>query len=398
MLYKYIFDPINTNDFVHNAIMDLKCDHCEKEFNTNAGLYTHKQRFHKTPSVVLVKHNHSATSKRKRADDTSNDYSGYRMKKLKNKHHTDDEGDEGLEIVDEYNDSDDAEHDADMEIIDEYDNEEDGSANILSDEDSEVNLPLPPATLNPSRAKLNYEALYIKCVRNYKKMKRKFENRRRLLVSKHKADLKKHFDELITKRDEEIADIKERFKKQIINLEQTKNIELADRIKGIQSQNQTVIEEINTEHASKLTDLENECKERIRVLQDHIMDLQREDGEFTSLSKAIFSCTTIEEISEIQRLIKNHQLDVVVQKHLKTLQNLFLSLSYGIIPLCDSQRVAITDSQRGLVEKVQSSSSVTAKRVLKESRNEVINLFTIINDSLKLVRNSYNRYGNLDRS
>ena len=59
------------------------------------------------------------------------------------------------------------------------------------------------------------------------------------------------------------------------------------------------------------------------------------------------------------------------------------------------QRQMVTPKQRKLVEKIQSSSSTTAKRYLKEGREEVINLFTIINDSLKLIRNTFNRYGTL---
>ena len=413
--------------------MDLQCDHCQKEFNTNAGLYTHKQRFHQTPRIVLVKHNRSATPKFKRTDaiddynskkrkkknhpddehdegfqiiDEYNDVDDakptrkrsadatddYHSKKRKKKHRSDDERDEELEIIDEYNDSDDAEHDQDMEIVDEYDIDED---NNLTDDEG-ISPPPPSSLVSASGPKLNYKALYVKCVRNYRKMKKKFENKHRLLVSKHNTTIKKHLDEVSAKRDEEIEDLRERLKKQMNDLEQMKNIEITDRIRTIQTENQTVIDGLTAAHTAKLSNLENECNDRIRVLQDHINELQKEDGDFTSLAKAIFSCTTIEEISEIQRLIKNHQLDLVVKNHLKTLQNLFLSLSYGIIPLCDSQRVAITDSQRSLVEKVQSSSSVTAKRVLKEGCNEVINLFTIINDSLKLVRNSYNRYGSLD--
>ena len=39
--------------------MAFKCDYCDKEFNTNAGLYMHKQKVHYPPKVVIVKkHRH----------------------------------------------------------------------------------------------------------------------------------------------------------------------------------------------------------------------------------------------------------------------------------------------------------------------------------------------------
>ena len=168
--------------------------------------------------------------------------------------------------------------------------------------------------------------------------------------------------------------------------------ECGDRIRDIQSEKQAEIDARNTRHMAQIAELEAECEARIKLLNDEIKKLQEEDDDFSSLSKAIFNCTTMEEIFEIQRLVENHQLDVVVTRHLKTLQNLFYSLSFGLIPICDPQRQRITDSQRQLVEKIQNSSSTVAKRTIKARRSEIINLFTIINDSLKLVRNSFNRY------
>ena len=157
-------------------------------------------------------------------------------------------------------------------------------------------------------------------------------------------------------------------------------------------------EKINQEqekHINGYKKLEDDCEEKIKRLTDHIKSLEEDDESLNSLTDAIFNCTTIEEIFEIQRLIKNHQIDIVIQRHLKTLQNLFLSLSFGILPICQPQREKITDGQRKFVEKVQTVSQNRAKGLLKEHRPELTNLFMIIEDSLKLVRNSYNKYGSI---
>ena len=95
----------------------------------------------------------------------------------------------------------------------------------------------------------------------------------------------------------------------------------------------------------------------------------------------------MEEIFEIQNLIENHQIDVVIQRHLKTLQNRFFSLSFGILPICQPQREKITDRQRKLVENIQSVSASCAKGLLNQNRQDLINLFVIIKDSLKLASN-----------
>ena len=86
---------------------------------------------------------------------------------------------------------------------------------------------------------------------------------------------------------------------------------------------------MQTNPKKEIDGLESECEDKIKKLTDHIKSLQDDDSTLNSLIDAIFNCMTMEEIFEIQNLIKNHQLDNVVQRHLKTLQNLLLGLSYG---------------------------------------------------------------------
>lgn len=164
-------------------------------------------------------------------------------------------------------------------------------------------------------------------------------------------------------------------------------------IKKVKREHQEEIDRVIAGYDKKIGELETGCEERMKLLRDQIKSIQEDDESISSLTKSIFNCTTMEEIFEIQRLIKNHQLDVLTSKHLKTLQNLFLSLSYGVLPICQPQREKVSQSQRRLVEKIQNTSSASAKRLLKENRAEVVNLFSIIEGSLKLARNSYNRFG-----
>ena len=377
--------------------MDLQCNICGKHFNTNHGLYTHKQKMHTKPSVILVNHDkhrddHWTPSKRKlEPEHEFSDRYVYPPKKRR-----DDELDDDLKIIDEFKDEEYkedglyVESDEDMESIDD-------APKDVSTDDDDANLPPPSNPVQPPipSSQLNYKALYEKCRQDYNKMKLSCKKKLHAANRKHKADLKHELDELNNKRDVDIATLRERLRKQMNELEQVKNIEIDDHIRRIQNEQQVTIQKMGIEHQDIIDKLEAECDQRIKVLKTLVKDLQDEEEEFTNLSKAIFNCTTIEEIFEIDRLVKNHQLDVVARDHLKTLQNLFLSLSYGILPICDIQRKMVTPRQRELVEKIQSASSTSAKRYLKENHNEVVNLFTVIHDSLKLIRNTFNRYGTL---
>ena len=138
--------------------------------------------------------------------------------------------------------------------------------------------------------------------------------------------------------------------------------------------------------------MEKDFRRKIDMLNNHLQSEQEDEEYLTPLAHAIFNCTSMEEIFEIKNLIESYRVNELTNKHYKTLQNMFLSLSYGILPICQPQRDTITDSQRELVGKIQNSSLNITKRLLKENREEVANLFSIIEDSLNLARNSFNRY------
>ena len=139
--------------------------------------------------------------------------------------------------------------------------------------------------------------------------------------------------------------------------------------------------------------MEQDFRRKIDMLNRHLQSEQEDDEYLTPLAHAIFNCTSMEEIFEIKNLIESYRVNELTNKHYKTLQNMFLSLSYGILPICQPQRDTITDSQRELVGKIQNSSLNITKKLLKDNREEVANLFSIIEDSLNLARNSFNRYG-----
>ena len=190
-----------------------------------------------------------------------------------------------------------------------------------------------------------------------------------------------------------VTNLKKVHEKQMNDLEILKDEECKDKIETYEQKIKDTITEMEIKHKKALDDLESESEEKIKKLTDHINSLQDDESDFNSLTDAIFNCTTMEEIFEIQNLIENHQIDVVIERHLKTLQNIFLSLSFGILPICQPQRNKVTDKQRSLVKKIQTTSGNTAKSLIKSNREDVTNLFSIIHDSLKLARNSYNKYG-----
>ena len=382
--------------------MVFTCEYCDRKFPTNASLYVHKQTQHGTPKLVLVNHD-------KGKDDISNNDNGMNNKK-KRKHRVDDskppdkKRKDSFQIIDEYNDGDDDVQD-NFEIIDEYinddgqddenfkiidrfsdDGQDDHNLDVvdeLSDDgQDENNLKIVDRYDDPSirNRKPNYKQLYENCARGSRKLRDRIK-KIRTRNNKRLGELQKAIKQQKVYYEKQINTLKNRCEAEINNTRQ----ECDEKIQNLKR-----------EYNDRYEQLERECEEKIKNLSNHIKSLQEDDEDIDGLSKAIFNCTSMQEIFEILNLVKNHQYDQVVQKHLKTIQNLFLSLSFGVLPICQPQREKITDEQKDLVERIQSMSPNRAKVLLKEHRNKITKLFTIIEDSLKLARNSYNKYG-IDR-
>ena len=333
---------------------------------------------HKTPSVVLVNHEHKS-NKRKRSwfDDGPID--------SKRKHIATEEDDEP-DVKDENNR--DEELDSDLEVVSNYDDEDDDNLKVIdeySDDDDNENSKIIPS-------KQNYRILYKKCQSRYKQLRSRCTEQINKLKRKHKKEMKQRLGELKSEHNEKMSILKTKHERGMLDLEELKDAVCDDRIRDVKKQKEAEMNKMISEHLAQVSKMEEECEAKIKILNDHIKSLQEDDENYDSLSNLIFNCTTMEEIFEIQRLIQNHRLDLVVQNHLKTLQKLFLGLSYGIIPICDPQRKRITRSQRDLIEKIQNSSVSAAKRHVNEKGNEIVNLFSIIKDSLELVRDNFNRY------
>ena len=403
--------------------MAYKCDVCDKGFRSRSTLYMHKQ-IHK-PSLILHHHPHPAfgvdvsqiVPKRKRIDYSelpnskriheendpgltikdSYDRGENRRKRAKVKRDknrsrkfrkvpSDDEKDEqadpGLKVMDSFDRNKDHEYDSDNEIVDSWDRPEKRKKNDSFDEQTDPGLKVI------SKYKRSFQKEYEKCEEEKDELLRE--------IQKLKKQFSNEFEEMKQKFRDELQDKDKQHKNQIENLKEECEKEIRER----ERIHKTKVDEKDEAHEDEIIKLnkltkaiEDECNEKIELLHNQLKSEQEEEDFLSPLTKAIFNCTTIEEIFEIKNLIENHRISELKEKHIKTLQHMFLSLSYGILPICQPQRETITEYQRKIVDQIQKSTLTTAKGIVKQNQKEIANLFSIIEDSLNLARNSFNRYG-----
>ena len=233
---------------------------------------------------------------------------------------------------------------------------------------------------------------YVKTRR--KKMKRKFiqpksdseselmENYRDEIVSERGK-----FEGILKLKNEEINKIK---------------IECDEKIKVLQNESRDAQEKSKVElndhmnnYTKIMSEMEQHYEAQINLLKEKLKSLDGNEESFKPLSDAIFNCVTIEEIFKIKKLIHNREFDELVSSHLDTLQKMFLSLSYGVIPICQPQRDIMTESQKKLIQKIETASPSKAKNLIMRNRSDIINIFDVIDQSLELATVTYDRFRRL---
>ena len=376
--------------------MNLQCNQCGKSFPTNASLYQHKQLEHPIPKLVLHNHSHENVGSKRRPSTPLDGKTTKKRISVNNKPENSQE-DDNLRIIDEYENKDKrkmSETDAGLEIIDEYDNKDLGDPQLDdgnqiidgydADDQSDSGL-----TVIDSTNDLDYKKLYKKCLQSKKSLKTALTHKLYAAKKDCNEKIKKLEQECNDKLRKQTQNYKDKLKGYGDDMEK----KYSDRLSQLKLSYDDKIKNLVDEHKKEMDEYEKQCQDKIKKLKGHIQAMKDDDDDMSALTKAIFNCTTIEEIFQIQRLIQNYQFEKLVRDHLPTLQNLLLSLSYGILPICQPQRDRVTDNQRKIVENLQTASRNNAKNILRNNQYDVVNLFTIIKDSIKLARDAYNRYG-----
>ena len=134
-------------------------------------------------------------------------------------------------------------------------------------------------------------------------------------------------------------------------------------------------------------------KQRLKIYAKHLNAFKTEEqADMKPLEDAIFNEPTISEIIKIEKLVGTYRFDEIMSEHLDTLQKLFMAVSYGVIPVTRPQREEVSDVQRKLVEDIHISDVDDVENIIKENLQEIVNLFVIIEDSLKLIRKSFDKF------
>ena len=138
-------------------------------------------------------------------------------------------------------------------------------------------------------------------------------------------------------------------------------------------------------------------KDKIKFLQNHIAEFDKDSPQFNNISKALFNCISIGEMNNLRNLFKEKKYsEIYKEKNVKIIQKIFIGLNNGVIPICNPQSTVITEEQRDIIESMEDASTKKAKKLLVDNMELIVELFDIVDSSIKMIVDLYYRFGSKD--
>lgn len=144
--------------------------------------------------------------------------------------------------------------------------------------------------------------------------------------------------------------------------------------------------------------LNDECDEKIRNYDKQLTELKefgQGDYELDTISKSVINSVSVDDYIKIRDLISQNKLSSVLRsrRYLLALRKIFMGLTYGIIPVTTPQRIALSKEEKDMVGKLETATADQIRSFIKQNKPIFLKLFSVINDSIKLVVKSFSKYG-----
>ena len=120
---------------------------------------------------------------------------------------------------------------------------------------------------------------------------------------------------------------------------------------------------------------------------------------YTEVTKKIYNCISIQEISQLRNLFRRNKWDEIIKsKNIAVILRLIVGVDNDAIPICNPQTSSITSEQRELTHTLKTSSPSDALNIIRSNRSSIESLFKILDQSLRMMVNLFNKYGSIDEN
>ena len=126
-------------------------------------------------------------------------------------------------------------------------------------------------------------------------------------------------------------------------------------------------------------------------------DSTSDESDVTDPSEHV-NCVSVEDFENVRKSIKNYNAEAIFNdvNGLNIIKTLFKGILDGWIPICTSQKQMFSDNAITFMRKAQKSKIIDLHSLIRNNREELENIFKFVDKSIKLVVDSYNKFGITD--
>ena len=136
---------------------------------------------------------------------------------------------------------------------------------------------------------------------------------------------------------------------------------------------------------------------QLNTITKNSKDLSRGYFPCTEVTKKIYNCISIQEISHLRNLFRRNKWDEIIKpKNIAVILCLIVGIDNDAIPICNPQTSNLTSQQRYLIHTLKSSSPSDALNIIRNNQSSMESLFKILDQSLRMMVNLFNKYGSID--
>jgi len=140
--------------------------------------------------------------------------------------------------------------------------------------------------------------------------------------------------------------------------------------------------------------LKKEMK-RSKLLIAQLRSVKEDNPKSTRpITRIIENRVTINQINSLRHLLKSGHLEPIIYDHemIETIQNLLVGLDEGVIPITNVQKLSFTPEHKAYMNKLLEMSHFEAGPYIRNNPDLFVEIFDIVDQSLKLLCKSYLKF------
>ena len=196
---------------------------------------------------------------------------------------------------------------------------------------------------------------------------------------------------------QECNDMVTHYKQKVQQLRNENNaleVEISSLLPANQSEKMQLQDEINNLIKDK-----QYLAAQLNTIAKNNKDLSRGYFPCTEVTKKIYNCISIQDISQLRNLFRRNKWDEIIKpKNIAVILRLIVGVDNDAIPICNPQTSNITSEQQELIHTLKTSSPSDALNIIRNNQSSIESFFKILDQSLRMMVNLFNKYGSIDEN